>query len=76
MNNKVAFIRDFLLEFFPDGIQMFNSKNNAGDYMIDIFDELDVRIKFAPHYEYVEVFGLTNEEFAELDKAVNARFPC
>lgn len=76
MNNKVTFIRDFLLEVFPGGIQMFNSKNNAGDYMIDIFDELDVRIKFAPRYEYVEVFGLTNEEFVELDKAVNERFLC
>jgi len=76
MNNKVGFVRDFLLEVFPDGIQMFNSKNNAGDFMIDIFDEYGVTIQFVPHYEYVEVFGLSNEEFAQLNKAVNAQFPC
>ena len=42
-------------------------RNTVGDPMEMIYDEAGVRIYLCREYEYFEVFGLTNEEFSEVE---------
>lgn len=60
-------LKAFLKKNFPDGIQMFNTPNLAGDYMEEIYEDGEIYVLFAPSYGYIEVFGLTNEQFEELE---------
>lgn len=73
MNDKLEKLRAFILNDFPNGVQMFNTRNIAGDYMITIYEADGVTIMYAPHYDYIEVFGLSYKEFNQLDKEVNTR---
>lgn len=61
----------FLKEEFPKGIQMFNTKNIAGDYMITIYDEDNIEVDYAPSYEYIEIFGLSKDEFEHVNNIIN-----
>lgn len=49
----------------PCGI--FDCHNIVGDPMETIYDEAGVRIELCRGHEYFEVFGLTNEEFSEVE---------
>lgn len=73
MNDKLEKLRVFILNEFPIGVQMFNTHNIAGDYMITIYEADGVTIMYAPHYEYVEVFGLSYKEFVQLNEEVNTK---
>lgn len=44
-------------------IQMFTTRNIAGDAMETIYDDGEIQIDYAPGYNYIEIFGLTNEEY-------------
>ena len=46
---------------------IFDCINIAGDLMETIYDEAGVRIELCREHEYFEVFGLTNEEFSEVE---------
>ena len=47
---------------------IFDCRNIVGDPMETIYDEMGVRIDICRDWEYFEVFGLTNKEFAEIEK--------
>lgn len=47
---------------------LFNTRNLVGDSMSTIYDEDGLTIDVCYYYSYFEVFGLTDEEFAELKK--------
>lgn len=47
---------------------IFDCRNIVGDYMINIYKDGDVRIDICYGWEYFEVFGLTDEEFFEVEK--------
>ena len=47
-------------------VQAFNTRNTMGDRMVTIYEDDDVMIDWAPDYEYVEIFGLTGEQFNKL----------
>lgn len=67
MDTKVANkenVISFLKKRFPNKIQMFNTRNFVGDHMITIYDSNGVVIDYCPGYEYIEIFGLTDDEFA------------
>jgi hypothetical protein len=51
---------------------IFNTHNVAGDLMGTIYDENGLRIDICVHYGYFEVFGLTYEEFEELERFYNS----
>lgn len=68
MSNRVNEVIKFLKKRHPDGVQMFDTRNIVGDYMINIYDEDGVTIDYAPKWEYIEVFGLEREEYAEVYK--------
>lgn len=46
---------------------IFDCRNIVGDPMETIYDEMGVRIEICRKWGYFEVFGLTNEEFAEVE---------
>lgn len=67
MDTKVANkenVISFLKKRFPNKIQMFDTRNFVGDHMITIYDSNDVVIDYCPDYDYIEIFGLTDDEFA------------
>lgn len=48
------------------GIQCFCTRNTVGDEMATIYKKDGVTIDFCPSYWYIEVFGLTDEDFDKL----------
>lgn len=67
MDTKVANkenVISFLKKRFQNKIQMFDTRNFVGDHMITIYDSNGVEIDYCPDYDYIEIFGLTDDEFA------------
>lgn len=48
-------------------IQMYNTRNIVGDYMENIYADNGIYIDYSGN-GYVEIFGLTEEEFNEVKK--------
>lgn len=67
MDTKVANkenVISFFKKRFQNKIQMFDTRNFVGDHMITIYDSNGVVIDYCPDYDYIEIFGLTDDEFA------------
>ena len=62
---------EFLKKEFPNGIQMFNTGNLVGDPMCTIYSEDGIVVDYCYGYEYIEVFGLSDEAFNRLDAEIN-----
>ena len=62
---------EFLKKEFPNGIQMFNTRNLVGDPMCTIYSEDGIVVDYCYVHEYIEVFGLSDEEFNRLDAEIN-----
>lgn len=63
----------FLKENFEKGIQMFDTPNIVGDFMVPIYEKYDILVLFAPEYDYIEIFGISDEEFERVEKEVNRK---
>lgn len=63
MTERVEKIVEFLKDRFPETIQMFNCRNTGGDFLFPIYEADNVTIEYCPSWMYIEIFGLTNEEF-------------
>lgn len=63
----------FLKERFPDGIQMFSTRGWMGDASCTIYDEHGITINYCGDQNYIEIFGLTEDEFTEVDSEVNKK---
>lgn len=50
------------------GYGLFDTRNTVGDLMTNIYNDGILIIDVCYKYSYFEVFGLADEEFAELDK--------
>ncbi len=61
----------FLKEYFVSPIQCFYTRNTVGDYMYNIYNEDNVKIDYAPDYNYIEIFGLTKDEYNAIVKEVS-----
>lgn len=55
-------VLDYIKANYHSGIQVFFSHNTAGDEMETVWSEDGVTILYCPYYDYLEVFGLTNED--------------
>ena len=62
---------EFLKKEFPNGIQMFKTRNLVGDQMCTIYNEDGFVVDYCYGYEYIEVFGLSDEAFNILDAEIN-----
>lgn len=64
---KVGAIAKFLHEYFNGySIQAFTTRNIVGDEMETIYEENGVTIDFCWDYDYIEIFGITEDEFDKL----------
>lgn len=61
-------LKKFLKGVFKKRIQAFTTKNIVGDYMETIYNKDGIQVDYAPGYGYIEIFGLTDEEYEELEK--------
>ncbi len=68
MDNAEKII-DFLKEYFGgEKNQIFYTKNWAGDEMFTIYDKDNIVIDYSPYYDYIEIFGMNEEDY---NKVVN-----
>ena len=67
---------EFLKKEFPEGIEMFNTKNWVGDPMYTIYKKDGIVVEYCSRYEYIEVFGLSIKEFDRLNVEINGQDDC
>ena len=53
----------FLKERFENGIQMFDTPSLVNDFRLPIYSEDEITVLWAPGYEYIEIYGISSEEF-------------
>lgn len=63
--NDIRKLKKFLQKKYPN-IQAFNTRNITGDFLLKVYDRDGIIVDYAPNYDYIEIFGLTNDEFNEL----------
>lgn len=66
--NRLNKLKKFLKEKFKKRIQAFDTRNTEGDSMETIYNEDGITVDYCYYYEYIEIFGLTDEEYKELEK--------
>lgn len=60
-------INDFAKNIEHDGkILVFDTRNFVGDIMANFYNDNKISIGYCYNYEYLEVLGLSNEEYKEL----------
>lgn len=70
--NKLETAKEIIKEYFNDGdCGIYDSRNIVGDPMVNIYDDGDLTIDICYSYSYFEVFGLSDDEFVELEKYYN-----
>lgn len=65
---RIEKLINFLKERFEDGIQMFDTPSIMGDFRVPIYGEDEITVLWAPHYEYIEIHGISDEEFERVMK--------
>ena len=66
--NRLNKLKKFLKEKFKKRIQAFDTRNTEGDSMETIYNEDGITVDYCYYYEYIEIFGLTDKEYKELEK--------
>lgn len=64
--DKIEKLRKFLIENEYTGRQTFDTRNFVGDPMVNIYDSDGIEVDYCHYYEYLEIFGLTDEEYQSL----------
>ncbi len=59
-------LKELLQEIKQDKVQMFDCRDIVGDYKECILQEGEVTILYAPGYNYVEVLGLSTEDYNKI----------
>ena len=68
MIKKVEKVKEVIKNNIEDALYgIFDCRNIAGDQMETIYDEVGIRIDLCRNWGYFEVFGLTDEEFSEVE---------
>lgn len=70
---RIEKLINFLKNSFKDGIQMFDAPSLANDYLIAIYCEDEITVLYAPYYEYIEIFGVSKEEFKKIVKEAKGK---
>lgn len=65
-STRIEKLETFLKMNFPNMIQAFNTRNIAGDSMDTIYEDNDIIVDNCYYWEYIEIFGLTKDEFNSL----------
>ena len=71
--NKVEKLVQFFQEH-PEYVPhcgIYDSRNTAGDEMENVYCEDGVSVDFCYFWDYIEIFGLTEEEFRETKSRIS-----
>ena len=66
--NRLIKLKKFLKEKFKEKIQAFDTRSTVGDSVETIYNEDGITVDYSYYYGYIEIFGLTDEEYQELEK--------
>ena len=67
--SKLEKAKEIIKENFDDACcGIFDSRNFVGDPMFNIYEKDGLTVDICYNYSYFEVFGLSSEEFKELEK--------
>lgn len=64
--DKIEKLREFLINNDYKGMQTFDSRNIVGDPMETVYNEDGITVDECHYYGYLEIFGLTAEEYRGL----------
>lgn len=68
MTKAVEKVKAVIADNIEDALYgIFDCRNIVGDPMETIYDEDEVSIDICRHYRYFEVFGLSEQEFGEVE---------
>lgn len=59
--NKIDKLKKFLNEEFKEKILAYNSRNLVGDRIYTIYDEDGITVDMCYEWNYIEIFGLTQQ---------------
>lgn len=75
METKIKDLIAFLKDKYPNGAEMYNTRNLVGDILFTIYSKDGITVDECPKWEYIEIFGLTENEFDEVNKEINKNNP-
>jgi len=64
--NRLDNLKKMLVEKELEGKQVFNTRNILGDPMTNVYNEDEIQVDVCYRYDYVEIFGLTDDEWKEI----------
>ena len=71
--NKLEKAKEIIKEHYEQAdCGLYDNRNTMGDPMTTIYDEDELTIDICYYYAYFEVFGLSDEEFEELEVFYNS----
>lgn len=69
--SKLEKLKNFIREKDFVGIQTFNSRNVVGDPMVTIYNQDGIVVDCCYFWGYLEIFGLTEEEYLSLSDVLD-----
>lgn len=70
--NRLEAAKEVIEEYINNGdCGIFFTRNDCGDYMETLYKDDDLTIDICYHHQYFEVFGLSDNEFLELEEFYN-----
>lgn len=71
--NKLEKAKEIVKENFENArYGIFDSRNTVGDYISNLYNDGELQIDICYPYRYYEVFGLSCDEFEELEAYYNS----
>ena len=64
--DRLKKLKRFIVDSNLEGTQTFDTRNIAGDFMNTIYEEDGITLDSCFSYNYLEVFGLTTDEYKSL----------
>lgn len=69
LQDLIIFLKCFTINHHSGNpIQAFREKNICGDIMVNIYDNNGITVDYCNEWEYLEIFGISDEYFEELIK--------
>lgn len=66
--SKLEKAKEIIMENYNDAdCGIFDCRNIVGDHMTTVYADEELQVDICYHWNYFEVFGLTDEEFTELE---------
>ena len=67
MNNEaIKKLRNFIVNGGYKGMCTFDTRNIVGDPVTTVYDSDGITVDFCHYYDYLEIFGLTDEQYESL----------